>query len=95
MQCALLIVFLDRTPKTIYENMAPIPDIIVNAENAEAVAASILHHFARRDEEKSRTAGWIVGLLVAGCIILTLIYYCLDDAFGMKPRKGKKDVPPL
>ncbi|WQF75074.1 hypothetical protein CDEST_00088 [Colletotrichum destructivum] len=74
--------------------MAPIPDIIVNAENAEVVAASILHHLARRDEEKSRTAGWIVGLLVTGCIILTLIYYCLDDAFGMKPRKGKKKSPP-
>ncbi|TQN74493.1 hypothetical protein CSHISOI_00994 [Colletotrichum shisoi] len=71
--------------------MAPIPDIIVvNAEKAEAAAASVLHHLARRDEEKSRTAGWIVGLLVTGCIILTLIYYCLDDAFGMKPRKGKK-----
>ncbi|TKW53698.1 hypothetical protein CTA1_4346 [Colletotrichum tanaceti] len=75
--------------------MAPIPDNnVVNADNAEAVAASVLHQLARRDQDKSRTAGWIVGLLVAGCIILALIYFCLDDAFGMKPRKGKKDHPP-
>ncbi|TEA14464.1 hypothetical protein C8034_v003296 [Colletotrichum sidae] len=56
----------------------------------ETTVALHLNYFSRRDEDKGRIAGLLVGCLLGGIVAVAIIYLCFNCAFT--PKNKPKDI---